>query len=69
MSEALIITILQFATKFGIEAGIALAEGLRGGATVETTLAALRRAKTLTAQDYVNADASARGVPAIPLPQ
>ena len=54
MSEALIIALLQFAVKFGIDAAIAIGKGLKTGNTIDDAIAALEIAKTKTAQQYLD---------------
>ncbi len=67
MTSELWIALLNFATKFGIEASIAIAKGVKGGATIDDAIAALENAKTKSAADYVKEDAATRGVPEVPI--
>jgi hypothetical protein len=62
MSEASIIALSEFAIKFGLDAAIAWAESFKGGATIDTAIAALQAAKTKTAADYL-AEAKAAVTP------
>lgn len=49
-----IITLIEFAIKFGIDAAISLAGALKSGATIDDAIAALELAKTKTAQQYLD---------------
>jgi len=63
------IALIHFAVKFGIDAAIALAKGLQGGATIEQAIAALEVAKTKTAEQYLaDADAQLQAATAILAP-
>jgi len=53
MTPELWIVLLQFATKFGIDAAITVGEALNKPATVDDAIAALRVAKAKTAADYL----------------
>ena len=57
------ITIAQFAIKFGVDAAIAIANGIKTGATIDDAIAALELAKTKTAQDYLDEDAKLNPAP------
>lgn len=64
MSETLLIAILQFAVKFGIDAALAIARGVKGGATIDDAIAALEQAKTKTWDQYkAEADTAAVTAP------
>lgn len=60
MSPELLIAILNFATKFGLEAAIEILK-VKPGTTIDEAIAALERAKTKTAQDYL--DEAKRNLP------
>lgn len=62
MSETLLVALLNFAVKFGIDAALAIATSFKPGATIDDAIAALQLAKTKTAQDYL-AEAKAAVVP------
>lgn len=66
MSEQVLLRILDFALKFGIDAAIALAKSIKPGATIDDAIAALEMAKTKTAQDYLD-EAKANTV-SVPVP-
>ena len=46
--------LIQWGIKFGIDSAIAIANGIKGGKTIDDAIAALEVAKTKTAQDYLN---------------
>ncbi len=54
MTPALWIAVLEFATKFGMDAAIAILNGIKGGTTVDDAIAALEAAKLKTAQQYLD---------------
>lgn len=54
MSENLIIALLNFAVKFGVDAAIAIIKSLKSSATIDDAIAALEVAKTKTAQQYLD---------------
>jgi hypothetical protein len=54
MSEAALIAISEFAIKFGIDAAIAWMSSWKSNATIDDAIAALEKAKTKTAQDYLD---------------
>ena len=54
MTPALWVTIIEFAMKFGIDAAIAIMQGVKSGATIDDAIAALELAKTKTAQQYLD---------------
>jgi hypothetical protein len=58
------IVIAQFAIKFGVDAAIAIANGIKSGATIDDAIAALELAKTKSAQDYLDEDAKLNPAPA-----
>ena len=62
------ITIAQFAIKFGVDAAIAIANGIKTGATIDDAIAALELAKTKTAQDYLDEDAKLNPPAPTPVP-
>lgn len=59
--------IIQLVVRLGIPAAIILLENIKGAKTAEDAIAAL--SKTMSAQEYVDADAATRGIPARPLPK
>jgi hypothetical protein len=62
MSEAAIIALAEFAIKFGLDAAIEFAQSFKSQATIDDAIAALQRAKTKTAADYIaEAKANAGG--------
>ena len=61
------ITIAQFAIKFGIDAAIAISNGIKSGATIDDAIAALELARTKSAQDYLDEDAKLNPIP-LPTP-
>jgi hypothetical protein len=61
MSEQTILVLLQFATKFGIDAAIVFLTGINKAATIDDASAALKAAAEKSADDYL---AEARGLPA-----
>ena len=64
MSEALVIAILGFATRFGIAATI---EFLRNrGTTVDDAINALAKAEAKKLADYIAEDLARRGLPPPP---
>ena len=60
------ITIAQFAIKFGIDSAIAIANGIKTGATIDDAIAALELARTKSAQDYLDEDAKLNPIPLPP---
>jgi hypothetical protein len=58
MSEALLIAILNFAARMGIDATIAFLSSR--GVTIEDAIAALGKAKEKTLDDYIREDAQQR---------
>lgn len=51
MSDLMFLALIQFATRFGIDAAIALASAKP--ATIDEAISALQMAKTKTAEDYL----------------
>ena len=47
------IALVQFATKFGLDAALAIINGIKGGKTIDDAIAALELAKLKTAEDYL----------------
>lgn len=64
MSETLLIALIQFAIKFGLDAAIVISKATKD-ASIDQVIAALEVAKTKTAQDYLN-EAKAKQPPPIP---
>ncbi len=60
MSEALLIALMNFAVRFGIPAAKAMAEGIKGGKTIDDAIAALDAAGGKTLDDYKAEDLAAR---------
>lgn len=54
MSEALQLAIIRLIAKVGIDAALAIVEGLKSSATLEDAIAALKAAKDKTAQQYLD---------------
>ena len=50
MTPDLWLALIQFATKFGLDAALAIINGLKGGASIDDAIAALELAKLNTAQ-------------------
>lgn len=53
LTPELWIAILNFGTKFGIDAAMAIAQGIKGGKTIDDAITALDAAKSKTAADYL----------------
>lgn len=68
LTPELMLALIQFATKFGLDAALAIAQVVKGGKTIDDAIAALDAAKTKTAQDYLNDAAAAAVPPAAPQP-
>lgn len=67
MTPDLIVAILSFATKFGIDAAIAVIQNLnKPAATIDDAIAALQAAKTKTAQQYLDEAKAALPTPPTP---
>lgn len=64
MTPEVLIALIQFAIKFGIDSAIAIAPLFKTGATIDDAINALQVAKTKTAQDYLN-EAKAAVVPPV----
>jgi len=58
MTPELLTAILNFGVKFGIDAALAIAKGIKGGATIDNAIASLEEAKTKTAQQFKDEDAA-----------
>jgi len=54
MTTALWIALIEFATKFGIDAAIAIIAGVKSAKTIDDAIAALEVAKTKTAAQYLS---------------
>lgn len=69
MSEALIIALLNFATKFGIDAALAIGNRLnQPGATLSDAIAALEDIQKKGAKDYLAEAGGPANPPAVELP-
>lgn len=55
----IVLLILQYGLKYGPEVGIAIAEAVQKGASIDDAIAALKLAQTKLPQDYV-AEAQAK---------
>ena len=53
MPPELWLPIIQFATKFGLDAALAILNGIKGGKTIDDAIAALELAKIKTAEQYL----------------
>lgn len=53
MNEAFLIELIRYAIKYGPEAAIAIAKLIQNGATIDDAIAALEKASTKTAKDYL----------------
>lgn len=58
--------VIQLVAKLGIDLALLTLKNLASATTLQDAITALE--KTKTAQEYVDADAAARGVPSVPLP-
>lgn len=69
MTPELWIALIQFGTKFGLDAALAIINGIKGGKTIDDAIAALELAKTKTAEQYLQEakDALTPPVPVVPL--
>lgn len=65
MSETLAIALINLVAKVGLDAAIAITEGLKKSATLDDAIAALRAAKTKTAQDYLDEASRAVAAPVV----
>lgn len=54
MSEALWIALIQFGIKFGLDAAIAISDGIKNAKNIDDAIAALKTASEKTAQQYVD---------------
>jgi hypothetical protein len=52
MSPALLIALIEFATKFGIDAAIAIADGFKNAKTIDDAIAALKASREKTWEDF-----------------
>ena len=67
MTPEIIVAILNFATKFGIDAAVAIIQNLnKPAASLDDAIAALQAAKTKTAQQYL--DEAKAALPTLPTP-
>jgi hypothetical protein len=66
MSEAMLIALLGFATRFGIEAAIAFFQNR--GATIDDAISALGNAQEKSLDAYLAEDRARRGIPPPPPP-
>ena len=53
MSEQAWLALIQFATRFGLDAALAIAQNWKPKPSVDEAIAALEAAKTKTAADYI----------------
>jgi len=53
MTPELWLALIQFATKFGLDAALAILNGIKGGRTIGDAIAALELAKLKTAEQYL----------------
>ena len=60
------IIVVELIAKLGLDLALLILKNLATVTTIQDAIAALE--KTKTAQEYVDADAAARGVPSVPLP-
>lgn len=63
LTPELTLALVQFATKFGLDAALAIAQMIKGGKTIDDAIAALELAKTKTFDQYI-AEAKAAAPPA-----
>jgi hypothetical protein len=59
MTPDLWLALVQFATKFGLDAALAIINGIKGGKTIDDAIAALELAKLKMAQEYLKEAAAA----------
>lgn len=52
--EEILLRLAEYAIKFGLDAAIALAKAIQGGATIDNAIAAFEFAKTKTATQYLD---------------
>jgi len=64
MSEAMIIALLGFATRFGIQAAIAFMQNR--GTTIDDAIAALDKASEKSLDAYISEDRTRRHLPPVP---
>jgi hypothetical protein len=60
------VIVVELIAKLGLDLALLVLKNLSTVTTIQDAIAALE--KTKTAQEYVDADAAARGVPSVPLP-
>lgn len=58
--------LIELIAKLGIDLALVTLKNIESVTTIKEAIAALE--KTKSAQEYVDADAAARGVPSVPLP-
>lgn len=58
--------LIELIAKLGIDLALVTLKNIESVTTIREAIAALE--KTKSAQEYVDADAAARGVPSVPLP-
>ena len=70
MTPELWIALIQFGTKFGLDAALAILNGIKGGKTIDDAIAALELAKLKTAEQYLQEakDAITPPAPVTPSP-
>lgn len=54
MSQELLASLAMYAVKFGLQAAIDLAKSIRAGGGIDAAIAALERAETKSAQNYLD---------------
>jgi len=67
LTPELILALVQFGTKFGLDAALAIAQLFKGGKTIDDAIAALELAKTKTYEQYI-AEAKAAAAAAVATP-
>ena len=60
------VIVVELIAKLGLDLALLILKNLATVTTIQDAIAALENTKT--AQEYVDADALARGVPSVPLP-
>ena len=60
------VIVVELIAKLGLDLALLILKNLATVTTIQDAIAALE--KTKTAQEYVDEDAKARGVPSVPLP-
>lgn len=66
MTPELWIALIQFGTKFGLDAALAIINGIKGGKTIDDAIAALELAKVKTAEQYLQEAKDAITPPVVP---